>query len=147
MQKISIEYLSHHDGLPGLRKMSAGASGFDVPAAVSDDLVVPSGRSALVPTGFKLGLPPGYEAQIRPRSGLAVRHQVTLLNSPGTIDADYRGEVKIIVMNHGESAFTIRRGDRIAQLVVQSVPDVEFEIEDELTETTRGAGGFGHTGT
>lgn len=101
----------------------------------------------LVPTGFAIAVPPGYEAQIRPRSGLALRDGVTLLNSPGTIDADYRGEVGVIVVNHGTAPVTIARGERIAQMVIHRLPDVVLEAVDELPATARGAGGFGHTGS
>jgi dUTP pyrophosphatase len=104
------------------------------------------GRYAVVPTGIRIALPAGYEAQLRPRSGLAAQHGVTVLNAPGTIDADYRGEVRAILINHGAEPFVIHRGDRIAQLVVAPAPRVEVELVDELNETQRGSGGFGHTG-
>jgi dUTP pyrophosphatase len=99
-----------------------------------------------VPTGFAIAVPPGFEAQVRPRSGLALKSGMTLLNSPGTIDADYRGEIGVILVNHGDLPVTVGRGDRIAQLIVQRVPEVRFELVDELPDTVRGAGGFGHTG-
>jgi len=118
----------------------------DLSAAVSSDLVIEPGARALVPTGFAIELPQGYEAQVRPRSGLALRHGLTLPNAPGTIDADYRGEIKVILMNLGDEAFTVRRGDRIAQLVVAPVTRVEWSEAGDLEETQRGDGGFGHTG-
>ena len=122
------------------------AAGFDLRARVETETVVLPGGRLLVPTGIQLELPPGYEAQVRPRSGLALRHGVTMLNAPGTIDADYRGEVGVVVVNHGEEPFTIRRGDRIAQLVVQRLPEIVWEEVDALAESARGPGGFGHTG-
>jgi dUTP pyrophosphatase len=144
---VPVEYLPHHEGLPPLERMSTGASGFDLPAAVQEDLVIPSGETALVPTGFKIALPRGFEAQVRARSGLALRHRVTVLNGPGTIDADYRGEVQVILVNLGGGEFTVRRGDRVAQLVVQQVPAVTLVPCARVPETARGGGGFGHTGT
>jgi dUTP pyrophosphatase len=107
---------------------------------------VAAGERTLVPTGMAIALPPGFEAQIRPRSGLALKSGITLLNAPGTIDADYRGEIGVIVVNHGAAPVTIARGDRIAQMVIVRLPDVELVAVAELPETTRGAGGFGHTG-
>ena len=133
--------------LPTPERATAHAAGFDLRACVSADTTVAAGERVLVPTGIALALPEGYEAQIRPRSGLALKHGVTLLNSPGTIDADYRGEVAVIVINHGTEPFVVRRGDRIAQLVVARVPEVVIEDVDLLPETARGAGGFGHTGS
>jgi dUTP pyrophosphatase len=118
----------------------------DIHAAVSDDVIVEPGKWALVPTGIKIALPEGTEGQIRPRSGLAVKNGVTLLNAPGTIDADYRGEVKIILINLGEKPFRIHRGDRIAQLVIHSVLRGVLNLTETLDETGRGQGGFGHTG-
>jgi dUTP pyrophosphatase len=127
--------------------MTPGSSGCDVCAAVDGDIVIPPNSRALVPTGFCFDIPAGFEIQVRPRSGLAIKHGVTLLNAPGTIDADYRGEVKIILVNLGEEDFTVRRGDRIAQLVPARVAnDISFEETDTISETVRGAGGFGHTG-
>jgi dUTP pyrophosphatase len=144
--KVSIRRLPEASDLPLPARATRHASGFDLRACVAGSLVVPAGGRALVPTGVAIAVPPGFEAQIRPRSGLALRSGVTLLNSPGTIDADYRGEVGVIVVNHGAEPVTIARGDRIAQLVIQTVPDVELVAVDELPETARGAGGFGHTG-
>jgi dUTP pyrophosphatase len=128
------------------KKQSAQAAGFDLAAAVIDDVVLLPGRRALVPTGIALALPPQTEAQVRPRSGLALKHGVTCLNSPGTIDADYRGEVKVLLINHGAEAFTIHRGLRIAQLVVATITATRFVVVDALDDTARGAGGFGSTG-
>jgi dUTP pyrophosphatase len=118
----------------------------DLRAAVAEPLSLAPGQRALVPTGIRIALPPGTEAQVRPRSGLAIRHGISMVNSPGTIDADYRGEIRVIVINHGEETFTIQRGDRIAQLVVAPVLRAEWQVVDSLDDTTRGAGGFGHTG-
>ena len=123
-----------------------GSAGLDLRAAVSSSLVLSPGQRALIPTGLRFEIPTGWEGQVRPRSGLAVRHGVTVLNSPGTIDSDYRGEVKIILINHGDTPFTIDSGDRIAQLVFASVEQVQLQLVEELTVSTRGAGGFGHTG-
>jgi len=129
------------------RYMSAGSSGLDLEASIAEDVTLLPGARVLVPSGVAIALPFGFEAQIRPRSGLALKSGITLLNSPGTIDADYRGEVGVILVNHGAAPVTIARGDRIAQLVVQRLPDVELEAVEELPETARGAGGFGHTGS
>ncbi len=145
---LRILRLAHGEGLPLPSYQSAHAAGLDLVAAVPEDAPVnlePSDR-ALVPTGFALELPEGYEAQVRPRSGLALKHGVTVLNSPGTIDADYRGEVMVILINLGGDAFLIQRGDRIAQLVVSPVTHVEVVAVDALGATKRGTGGFGSTG-
>lgn len=123
---------------------TAGAAGMDVRAA--EQLILEPGQTLLVATGFSMAVPLGYEAQLRPRSGLALKHGITLLNSPATIDADYRGEVKIILTNLGQDAFPIQRGDRIAQMVIARVEQVEIVTVTELDDTARGAGGFGHTG-
>ena len=127
--------------------MSPHASGMDVPAAVEAPVELKPGDIRLVPTGFFIAVPPGYEAQVRPRSGLALKHGVTVANAPGTIDADYRGEVGVILCNLDRAPFVVRRGERIAQLVVQQVAQAEWDERDELDATERGAGGFGHTGT
>lgn len=134
------------EGLPIPRYMTPGAAGADLYAAVSSPLTLQPGARALVGTGLALAIPQGYEGQVRPRSGLALRHGVTVLNSPGTIDSDYRGEVKVLLVNHGEEAFVVERGSRIAQLVVAPLTLVTFEEVDELDATHRGAGGYGHTG-
>ena len=122
------------------------SAGMDLCAAVDGEFILKAGETALIPTGFALALPEGYEAQVRPRSGLAAKNQVTVLNSPGTIDADYRGEVKVILTNFGKQDFVIKRGDRIAQMVVAPYTRVVWEEKETLDETKRGAGGFGHTG-
>jgi len=123
-----------------------GAAGMDVCAAVDGDFVLKPGATSLIPTGFAIALPEGYEAQIRPRSGLAIRHQIGIMNSPGTIDPDYRGEVKILLTNFGPSDFVIRRGERIAQMVIVPFVRAEWNETGALDDTDRGAGGFGHTG-
>lgn len=123
------------------------AAGFDVRADLDRDLVLPPGGRAAVPTGLALEIPEGFEGQVRPRSGLAMRHGLTVANAPGTIDADYRGEVRVILVNLGQDPVTVRPGERIAQLVVQKLPAVEFVEAEDLRETARGRGGFGHTGS
>jgi dUTP pyrophosphatase len=133
-------------GLPLPAYMTDDAAGCDLYAAVQHDVVLENGDRALVPAGFSMALPPGLEAQIRPRSGLALRHGVTCLNSPGTIDADYRGPVAVILINHGRERFTVKRGDRIAQLVIARVERADFYAVDALDATARAAGGFGSTG-
>ncbi len=123
-----------------------GSAGMDIYAAVETETIIPPGETALIPAGFSLELPPGFEGQVRPRSGLAIKHGIGILNAPGTIDSDYRGEVKVILSNFGKHPFTIRRGDRIAQLVIASFSRVEWVEVERLESTDRGAGGFGHTG-
>jgi dUTP pyrophosphatase len=144
--RVRIRYLPHYGDLPRIRRMTAGASGFDLYAACADEIAVSPGSVALVPAGFELSIPPGYEAQVRPRSGLALRSRIGLLNSPGTIDSDYRGEVQVILFNFADTVHVVRRGDRIAQLVFSRVPPVTLVELDLLDETERGGGGFGHTG-
>jgi dUTP pyrophosphatase len=144
---ILVKRLPHAEGLPLPQRMSTHASGCDVAAAVEQDVIIPPLGRALIPTGLIFEIPQGYEVQVRPRSGCAVKNGVTVLNSPGTIDADYRGEVKVILVNCGAEPFTVKRGDRIAQLVPARVAsDVDFKESDEVSATGRGAGGFGHTG-
>ncbi len=140
--------LAHGQGLPIPAYQSALAAGFDLVAAVAKEtpLVLAPGASAVVPTGLAMALPAGFEAQVRPRSGLAAKYGVTVLNSPGTIDADYRGEVGVILINHGRSAFTVHRGDRIAQMVVAPVVQIRLAEVTALPATARGKGGFGSTG-
>ncbi len=128
------------------RYMTPYAAGMDICAAIETDLVLKKGAIALIPTGFAIALPQGFESQIRPRSGLAVKHGIGIINSPGTIDADYRGEIKIALINLGEKDYTIRRGDRIAQMVVKKVHQARLEMVEQLEETDRNTGGFGHTG-
>ncbi|MCC7145241.1 MAG: dUTP diphosphatase [Phycisphaeraceae bacterium] len=146
--QIAIQRLPHNPDVPLPAYQSDHAAGMDVHAAVPAEqpLVIAPGKFALVPAGFSLAVPEGFEAQIRPRSGLAAKHGVTALNSPGTIDADYRGEVKILLINLGAEPFTIQRGMRIAQLIIKPVPKVQWVQVDELPPTRRGQGGFGHTG-
>jgi dUTP pyrophosphatase len=136
----------HADALPLPRYMTPGAAGMDLLADVREPVELPAGGRALIPTGIAVELPPGYEAQVRPRSGLAWSHGVTLLNSPGTIDTDYRGEIQVVMINLGTQPFTVRRGDRIAQMIVAPVTRVELRPVDTLGTTGRGPGGFGHTG-
>lgn len=144
---IFIKRLGHANGLPLPHRMTKGSSGCDVCAAIDDKLIIPAGGRALIPTGLCFEIPEGYEVQVRPRSGLAFKFGVTVLNAPGTIDADYRGEVKIILANFGDQPFTVNRGDRIAQLVPMKVADsIDFTECESITETDRGDGGFGHTG-
>ena len=143
---IRIQRCAGCDDVPLPRYMTSAAAGMDVYAAVEDELVIDPGQRAKIPTGFSIELPPGYEAQIRPRSGMAIRNGITLVNSPGTVDADYRGRVAVILINHGRESFTVKRGDRIAQMIVQRVCRVSWLEVGELTSTARGDGGFGHTG-
>lgn len=144
---IYIKKLDHANDIPLPRRMTNGSSGCDICAAIESEIIIPCGGRALIPTGLCFEIPEGYEIQVRPRSGLAIKHGVTVLNSPGTIDSDYRGEVKIILANFGENPFSINRGDRIAQIVPASVAvSVEFTEKESITETARGIGGFGHTG-
>lgn len=145
--EVQIKRFAGNEDIELPRKMSELASGFDLYAAVTEDLVLQPGARALVPTGIAIAMPGGLEAQIRPRSGLALKHGITCLNTPGTIDADYRGEIKVLLINLGQEPFAIKRNERIAQMVFQTVPEVALTEVDELSETGRGAGGFGHTGT
>ncbi len=144
---IALVRLPEGEGLPLPAYMSDGAAGADVVAAVAQDLVLAPGARALVPTGFALEVPAGYEVQVRPRSGLALKAGVTCLNSPGTIDCDYRGPVGVILVNHGDQPFVVRRGDRIAQLVVAPVARASFGEAGVLAASARGDGGFGSTGS
>jgi dUTP pyrophosphatase len=146
--KVDILQLPHAEGLPLPAYQSAHAAGLDLLAAVPEDapVVLAAGKHALIPTGLTIALPAGYEAQVRPRSGLAAKHAVTVLNSPGTVDADYRGEISVILINHGDAPFPIRRGERIAQMVIAPVTQAELVAVTSLSETARGSGGFGSTG-
>lgn len=146
MTSVAIVVLPHGEGIPLPAYQTAGSAGCDLRAANVDDISLPPGQSALVPCGFKMALPRGFEAQVRPRSGLAIRHGVTVLNAPGTIDSDYRGEVKVALINHGPDDFRIVRGERIAQLVIAPVTQVDWQQEQTLGATERGEGGFGSTG-
>lgn len=144
--EIRISRLPGNDlPLPG--RATSHASGFDLRACLGEPLTLPPGERRLVPTGFAVAIPPGYEGQIRPRSGLAVKWGLTMLNTPGTIDADYRGEIKVLAINTGEEPVVIRRGDRIAQMVIAAVPRASFREVEHLPPTDRGEGGFGHTGS
>ncbi len=140
-----VKVLRLRDGAQLPRYMSEGAAGLDLAALLDEEVVIPPGGRALIPSGIALELPRGMEAQVRPRSGLALKHGVTVLNSPGTIDADYRGEVKVLLVNHGADPFRVRSGERVAQLVIARVERVVLE-ERPLSETVRGQGGYGHTG-
>jgi dUTP pyrophosphatase len=148
MTEIAIRRLPHGEGLEPPAYGTEGAAGMDLRAAVAEEtpLVLQPGARTLVPTGFSIAVPPGFEAQVRPRSGLALKSGITCLNSPGTIDCDYRGEVGVILINHGEDAFTIRRGDRIAQMVIARYERIRWRETENLDDTARGAGGFGSTG-
>ena len=143
---VGVRRLEHARDLPLPRKASAGAAGFDLCAAIAAKLVLEPGQRAAVPTGLALEIPPGYEGQVRPRSGLARRYGVTVVNSPGTIDSDYRGELQVLLINLGQEPCPIERGDRIAQLVFAPVLEAEWREAESLAETERGSGGFGSTG-
>jgi dUTP pyrophosphatase len=145
--EIRIARLAHGRELPLPDYESAFAAGVDLRAAVAADLVLIPGARALVPTGIAIALPPGFEAQVRPRSGLALKHGITGLNSPGTIDADYRGEIQVLLVNHGTQPFTVTRGMRIAQMIVAPVARARWREAETLPKSERGAGGFGSTGT
>jgi dUTP pyrophosphatase len=146
--EIAVKRLPHGEGLPLPAYESARAAGMDLRAAVAEDapLTLHPGDRRAVPTGLAIAIPPGFEGQVRPRSGLALRHGVACLNSPGTVDADYRGEVMVILINHGPEAFVVRRGERIAQLLISPVVQATWREVEELNATTRGEGGFGSTG-
>lgn len=144
MIRVEIKRLPNNEDLPLPVYETAGAAGLDLRAA--EAVILKPGARHLVPTGLSIALPEGYEAQVRPRSGLAMKHGVTVLNSPGTIDCDYRGEVKVPLINHGQKDFAIARGDRIAQMVIASVTRIGWSEVDRLDETERGAGGFGSSG-
>lgn len=148
MQKIKVYVEQTESGkdLPLPQYMSSQAAGLDLYACVDEPVILKKGAISLVPTGLKIALPESYEAQIRPRSGLAFKHGISLVNTPGTIDADYRGEIKIIMINFGEADFEIKRGDRIAQMVINRIEQIEWSLAEGLEETKRGIGGFGHTG-
>jgi dUTP pyrophosphatase len=144
--RIRIKRLPHGKDLPLPSAASRGSSGLDLLAAVDGSVEIAPGATALVPTGLSIEVPLGHEAQVRPRSGLALKHGITVLNTPGTIDSDYRGEVGVILINHGSGTFTVKRGDRIAQMVFAEVCEARLEEAEELGDTGRGEGGFGHTG-
>jgi len=144
--KVEITHIRGSEDMSLPKYMTEHASGMDLSAAVKEDTVLKPGEIKLVPTGIQIGIPPGYEGQVRPRSGLALKHGISIVNSPGTIDADYRGEVGVILVNLGKKDFLIRRGDRIAQLVINKVARADLVYVDKLTKTSRNEGGFGHTG-
>lgn len=146
MVAVEIVQLDHATDLPLPSYESTGAAGMDLYAAISEPVVLKPGERNLLAAGISIALPHGYEAQIRPRSGLALKHGLTCLNSPGTIDSDYRGEIKVILINHGNQDFTIARGERIAQMVIAPVIQAVWQPVDELSQTKRGSGGFGSTG-
>lgn len=148
MSTIALQVctLPHFDGLSLPTYETSRSAGMDLPAAIDDPLIISPGEWMLVPTGLSIALPPDYEAQIRPRSGLAAKHGLTVLNSPGTIDADYRGEIKVILINHGSEQYEVTRGMRIAQMVVAPVIQARWQPVDKLDDTARGTGGFGSTG-
>jgi len=147
MKKIEafIQKISGNDDIPLPRYMTNQAAGMDIFAAVTEEEIILPGQRKKIPTGIKIALPEGYEAQIRPRSGLAINQGITLLNSPGTIDADYRGEIALIVINLGEEPFIVKRGMRLAQMIIQKIYRLDWVETAELTNTSRGSGGFGHT--
>lgn len=148
MFRLKVKPLSHFEGLALPQYETAGAAGMDLRAALPEDgpVVLQPGEWRLIPTGLSIALPEGFEAQIRPRSGLSVKYAITCVNAPGTVDADYRGEIKVNLINHGREPFTVTRGERIAQMVVAPVTRVEWEEVEDLDDTERGAGGFGSTG-
>ena len=144
--KVQIQRLPHGEGIDLPFYATTHAAGADLRAAVDDDVIIQPGDSALIKTGFAMALPDNFEAQVRPRSGLALKFGITVLNTPGTIDADYRGEVGVILINHGKEPFTVSRGDRIAQMIIAPFVQANFEAVSELSETQRGSGGFGSSG-
>ena len=146
MENILIKYLNESKDLYRLEKATKGSAGFDLLASINNPLEIEAGKSLLVPCGFSLQMPNNFEAQVRPRSGLALKNSVTVLNTPGTIDSDYRGEICVILINHGQMSFKISRGMRIAQIIFKETPEVNLVEVDELDNTKRGSGGFGSTG-
>src|SRR5262245_16382593 len=144
--KVSVQRLPHGADLPLPAYATVQSAGLDLMAAVASEVTLAPGARQLIPTGLAIALPAGFEAQVRPRSGLALKHGITVLNSPGTIDADYRGEVQVLLINHGPAPFVVRRGDRIAQMVVAPVTQIAWSIVERLDETERGSGGYGSTG-
>ncbi len=146
MNEIFFKTLENANGLYQITKATQGSAGFDLLAAIKSEIIINPGSTKLVPCGFSMQMPEGIEGQVRPRSGIALKNSVTVLNSPGTIDSDYRGEIAVILINHGLSVFSIKRGMRIAQLVFINLPKVKLVESDTLDETDRGSGGFGSTG-
>jgi len=143
---IKIQKLPHGEGIDLPFYATTHAAGADLRAAIAEDVIIEPGEKALIKTGFAMALPDNFEAQIRPRSGLALKHGITVLNSPGTIDADYRGEIGVILINHGKEGFCVQRGDRIAQMIIAPFVQADFQSVDSLDETERGTGGFGSSG-
>jgi dUTP pyrophosphatase len=143
---VAVQRLPHGADLPLPTYATVQSAGLDLMAAVSADITLAPGTRQLIPTGLAIALPAGFEAQVRPRSGLALKHGITVLNSPGTIDADYRGEVQVLLINHGQAPFVVKRGDRIAQMVVAPVTQIAWTIVEQLDQTERGSGGYGSTG-
>lgn len=146
MEKVIVKIVRENDKIELPKYETSGAAGLDVRANITEPIVLGSLERTLVPTGLKIAIPEGYEVQVRPRSGLALKHGITLLNTPGTIDSDYRGELKMIIANMSKDAYTINPGERIGQLVLNKVEQIEWKVVETLDETERGAGGFGHTG-
>jgi dUTP pyrophosphatase len=144
--QVAIKVLPHGEGLALPAYASTHAAGLDLRAAVEEDVTLNPGERALIPTGLAMALPDGFEAQVRPRSGLALKHGISVLNSPGTIDADYRGEIGVILINHGDTHFHIQRGDRIAQMIIAPFIQAAFDVTDTLPSSERGSGGFGSSG-
>lgn len=149
MKNVKVAITRIREGFADIalpKYQTGGSAGVDLPAALESEMVLKAGEFALVPTGLAIALPEGYEAQVRPRSGLAVKHGVTVLNSPGTIDSDYRGEIRVALINHSKNDFIIKRGERIAQMIIAPVIQAMWSEVEKLDDTERGAGGFGHTG-
>lgn len=146
MEKVIVKIVRENDKIELPKYETSGAAGLDVRANITESIVLGSLERTLVPTGLKIAIPEGYEVQVRPRSGLALKYGITLLNTPGTIDSDYRGELKMIIANMSKDAYTINPGERIGQLVLNKVEQIQWEVVETLDETERGAGGFGHTG-
>ena len=146
MNKILFKHLESGKNLYNLNKATEGSSGFDLLAALDDKVILTPGETKLIPCGFSLQMPLGIEAQVRPRSGIALKNSVTVLNTPGTIDSDYRGEICVILINHGKNIFEIVPGMRIAQLIFMKLPEIQLNVTQELDKTDRGSGGFGSTG-
>jgi len=144
--EVKIQRIEGNEDLPLPRYMSSGASGMDLFAAVTEPVTIPPKEVAVIPIGIRIAVPDGFEAQIRPRSGLAARHGIGILNSPGTVDSDYRGEVRVVLFNFGKEPFIVNRGDRVAQMVITRVARATLVEQDHLEDTPRGNGGFGHTG-
>jgi dUTP pyrophosphatase len=144
--KMKIRFAPKNEGVSAPAYQTADAAGFDLPADITKPLTIKPGRHALIPTGIYAAVPPCFELQVRPRSGLALKHMISVTNSPGTVDADYRGEIAVMLINFGASEYTVYRNDRIAQAVISPVAQPEFEFVDTLDETDRGAGGYGSTG-